>query len=526
MNQVSIELDDARHAFISATKRFRNNWNDASLIFARGTHATYSDNLSELVLHKTQKFLTEEKVVITANYGPNDSALRRDKATYVALIAKLEEEYVKVSRDIRPYREFVHGQASWVLKGLPAYAEVDPDTVYFDLQGKTVDSHPYFGPHTSLVTLTDLFVSGYSSHYAFHTNAFVYSSVGEDLSKLSLTYIDQQLRKSRLGEDYIKILKNKLVNPSNRYAARRRSCLAARTACSLLRDLIEDHLAGGLSASQMVWLKHLVHSLIAEFRQSPTGQELEATLLKDSRVSVLHINDCEISGVFVFKDFGSDDPQYTLIYTPQAPDGRLFRRADEFEETLKNTGMIEYYYGRARYKKQPKLGTLFESLSRVDPAQRLSIDISVRPEYQFIDLEPLFEKAINGMIEDVDAQTETDLERSLELGYSIVRWTGTILLLPYPPAALAWGTMNMSIGWVRGVIAYVEGDRSEAGYHFGSAFIGAISGGLGLKTVAEGGASLAWRAIRWSYRTVSTSGSAHLRAFIHSAAGAGRNVFG
>jgi hypothetical protein len=102
------------------------------------------------------------------------------------------------------------------------------------------------------------------------------------------------------------------------------------------------------------------------------------------------------------------------------------------------------------------------------------------------------------MIEDVDSQTESSAERDAATAYTVVRWTGTILLLPFPPAALVWGLMGAAVEFARGYSAYRDGDRATALGFFFWGYIGLVSSGATAGDVVTRSAGRAWKLIRWA----------------------------
>lgn len=81
---------------------------------------------------------------------------------------------------------------------------------------------------------------------------------------------------------------------------------------------------------------------------------------------------------------------------------------------------------------------------------------------------------------------------------------GSVLLLPFPGASLAWTTLHTSIDIQRGVLAYHDGDRAAASWFFGSAVFGSIMVGAGVKTVLSGEQGLAVKAGSWAVKKLAT----------------------
>jgi hypothetical protein len=202
--------------------------------------------------------------------------------------------------------------------------------------------------------------------------------------------------------------------------------------------------------------------------------------------------------VLVFKNKGTDEADYNLIYTPNAPDGIRFRNYGVFISTLNSPGMDAYYYNRVSYKNQPAIGTFFSELLK-NPQQALK-SLTIDTNENVRDLQVLHDAMIKRMIEDVDEQSLSKAESFAESLYTLVKWTGTILLLPFPPAALAWGLLNTSIDLARGYLAYRDGDRAAATPYYAWGVFGLVLGAFGAKDLAQSSVGLGYRALSWAVR--------------------------
>ena len=81
---------------------------------------------------------------------------------------------------------------------------------------------------------------------------------------------------------------------------------------------------------------------------------------------------------------------------------------------------------------------------------------------------------------------------------------GSVLLMPFPVASLAWTTLHTSIDIQRGVLAYHDGDRATASWFFGSAVFGSLMGGAGVKTVLTRDQALVVKIGRWAVKKLAT----------------------
>jgi hypothetical protein len=160
--------------------------------------------------------------------------------------------------------------------------------------------------------------------------------------------------------------------------------------------------------------------------------------------------------------------------------------------------MDAYYYKRTSYQGQPSIGTFFSELSK-NPQRALS-SMTLDVEDKVRDLLSLHDDMIQRMIRDVDEQSLSNAEKFAAALYTVVQWTGTILLIPFPPAALAWGLLNTSISLARGYLAWLDGDHAAASQYYVFGVVGLVLGASGAKDLAQSTAGLSFKALRWVAR--------------------------
>jgi hypothetical protein len=100
----------------------------------------------------------------------------------------------------------------------------------------------------------------------------------------------------------------------------------------------------------------------------------------------------------------------------------------------------------------------------------------------------------------------------LELAYTIIKWTGTIVFLPFAPLSLGWGMLNTTVAFVRAFDAYGSGDRAAAIPLFIAGAIGLVFAGDGVRALVMGGYGLgrivATKAGIWAWKKLD-SGAAY-----------------
>ncbi|WP_095102598.1 dermonecrotic toxin domain-containing protein [Pseudomonas sp. Irchel 3A5] len=484
---------DAMAAFMQAVSQKPTRWNEEDVRGGAGQDLNFQASMSALIATKIDYQLAELPRVVGGDRNTSTYKYRRQLSLCEARIDFLQKSY-KDSMQLISYRHFARlsGEIyiSNILKRKGVDLIVNTDTVYFDLHSRTRRPQPDFGPHTDLVSLTQLLMNDFI--YSLDEHAPMYSSTGQDLSELSMPVIKEVLA-APLGERYIEILKEDYGDRQHPDYAKRRALFAQRNFFEMRRDIVITYLENGFTEAQYQWAINLLSTLYPDHPDSSRDGKQGAN---NSSINELYLNGRLIEGVFVFKNNGTDLADYNLIYTPQAPDGIRFRNYGVFISTLSSPGMDAYYYNRVSYKNQPSIGTLFSELVR-NPQLALK-SLTIDTDGKVRDLQTLHDAMIERMIQDVDEQSLSKAESFAENLYTLIKWTGTILLLPFPPAALAWGLLNTSINLARGYLAYLDGDRAAATPYYVWGVVGLLLGASGAKDLAQSSAGLGLRALRWA----------------------------
>ncbi|PHN21173.1 dermonecrotic toxin domain-containing protein [Pseudomonas sp. ICMP 561] len=486
-------FQDAIAAFMQAVSQKPTLWKEENVRSVATPEPDFQGIMSALINKKLDYQLAELPRVVGGERNSSSYKYRRQLALCEARIEFLQKRY-KNSMQLISYRHFARlsGEIyiSNVLKRKGVELIVNTDTVYFDLSSRTRRLQPDFGPHTDLVSLTQLLMNDFI--YTLDEQAPMYSSIGQDLSELSMPVIREVLN-APLGERYIDILKEDYSDRQHPEHAKRRALFAQRSFYQMRRDVLITYLEKGFTEAQYQWAVSLLATVYPDHsgRNGTSGSG-------NSSLNQLYLNGRLIEGVFAFKTNGTDDADYNLIYTPDAPDGIRFRNYGIFISTLSSPGMDTYYYNRVSYKDQPTIGTFFSALVKNPQLALKSLTIGTNDEVS--DLQTLHDAMIQRMIQDVDEQSLSKAETFAENLYTLVKWTGTILLLPFPPAALAWSLLNTSIGLARGYLAYLDGDRAAASPYYVWGVFGLVLGASGAKDLAQSSAGLGYKALGWALR--------------------------
>jgi hypothetical protein len=358
--------------------------------------------------------------------------------------------------------------------GIPG--RIDPDTVFFDLEGETGQAEPDFGRYTKLKCLTDLFMAGYSEdEYTFNPEAAVYSSIGQDVSALSADVVDTMIRGSDFAAEYIKELRLHLGSLTNSPPPKVSALFARITHYEMRRDALIEYTAGRLTADQYNWLVRMIASLDGSFAGS-----------NRQRLGTLHrllMERKPLAEIYVFKPDNANARFGTLVYTPGAPDGFLFRKEDDVVRAVPRPGMSQYYYDRAHYRAQRTIGTLMQKLE-VSPV------VDGKP-YKFVlslpiaDLENLHGMAVQHLIIDIDAQTESVVERRMLNTYKLIRKYGGRVAGLNPISKVVWTALHATVDLFRGIYAYQDGDRARARGFFLKAAFGAFKTATRIRAIRK-----------------------------------------
>ncbi len=476
-------------------------WGADSCIFVRGAGGDFETNLSDLVRQKALRTIDSAKgpAARTSNHTSfaNPSVL----ALMDARIAAFNGEFARLSPGLISLRDYVHQQTTSLLNDYlrsQGYTrKVDPDTLYLGLGLPYFDT-PDFSARTELRTFTDLMMDGSEDIMSYRPQIHLYSSTGLDVTRLPLTliqFMDKQIREADLGAHYMEFLTSEFLGRENPHYRRRKALMAKRVQYEMMRSALKAFLKGDLSESQYGWLRHTIAGL--------DKNALNSDVNKTSAVSAFKIADQIIEGVFIFRDFSKSESAYNLLYTPESPDGVNFRPLTDYADLLESTRMQSYYYGRVAYAGQPMVGTFYDELDRGKKYDPDFVRIVNRIENRIVDAHQLYGDMLERMIADADSQTESLAEKRLSLAWTIIRWTGTILLLPFPTVSFAWGILTTTVSFFRGLDAYVAGDRATALPLLVFGVLGIVSGGDAARALAAGGHTvakeMATTSARWAW---------------------------
>jgi len=494
--------DERSHSgFLEKVRQKGALWTEQSVSFQALEGQNFEEQLLEATRHKIERALTKDDV---AYFGLNTETSYANRGTLALLERRIEEldsAFLRTTQDLVSFQAFAQREGSKLINDYirsQGYSEtINTDTVYIDLQNSRYVEHPDFSEYTHLTSLTQLFMDGFSDQYNYKPTAPMYSSIGQDLKALPLyfvQFVDKALREAALGERYISLIRSEFLNPGHERYPLRKALFGKRLQFDMRAAAMREFLKGDLSAGQYQWLVKLIISLDKQVLQTDQGLQRD---IKRSSASAFRFAGYIVQGVYMLRDFSTENGDFNLLYTPDAPDGVSFRKITNYVDLMSSPQMQRYYYLRVPYEGQPSVGSSFDNMSRNIPLTRVNVENKEHEHADRVsDIHDLYGSLIRRIIADVDERTESTAERWAKRAYSVIRILGTVLLIPFPGASLAWTALHTAIDIQRGLLAYQDGDRATASWFFGSAVYGAFSMGSGAQAVLVPDNALA-RQIGW-----------------------------
>jgi len=478
-------------------------WNEHSVAFEPLEGQNFEQQLADATRHRVERALAKDDI---ASLGLNTETSYANRGSLALLqnrIDELNSAFLRTTQDMVSFQAFARREGSKLINDYirkEGFSEtVDTDTVYFDLENVAYVQNPDLSEYTQLRSLTQLFMDGFSDKYEYKPSAPMYSSIGQDLKALPLYFVqflDKALREAALGERYITWIQDEFLNPDHDRYAYRRALFGRRLQFDMRAAAMREFLQGDLSTEQYQWLVKLIVSLDRQVLEKDPSLQRD---IKRSTVSAFRFAGYIVQGVYMLRDFSTADGDFNLLYTPDAPDGVSFRKITDYVELMGSTQMRQYYYLRVPYKGQPSVGSRFDEMDRNIRPQWVSVD---NQEYQnpdrVLDIHDLYDVLIGRIITDVDQRTESTAERWTSRAYCVVRVLGSVLLIPFPGASLAWTTLHAAVDVQRGLLAYQDGDRAAASWFFAKALYAAANGSDGALAMLTKGETLVKQVGWWA----------------------------
>jgi len=480
-----------------------STWGPDSCKFVRSTEPDYENRLLALVRQKALRGLSTRHFDPQAerratNVTPSQQALVQ------ARIEALNHEYARLSANMMSFRDYAHKETSHILntylKHVQYTTSIDPDTLYFGL-GVPYTDQPDYG---ELQSLTDLMMYGVEDIHSYSPQVQMYSSVGQNVRKFPrflMQAMSPEIRKADIGVKYMKYLTSEFLRPTTPNFERRQIVYAQRLSYEMLGGAMTEFVKGHLDAAQYSWLSRIITPI--------TGGTSKPYAWGSPEISPFIINGRRVEGVYCFRHDGSNGPRHEFLYTPQAPDGRDFRPLTDYAELLSTAQMQSYYLSRVEYDGQRKVGAFMDMLDRGGKYNPNLIEVEHWAGQQIMDFRQLYSQILERMIEDVDSQTESVDERQRAVAWKVLKWTVTIITLPFPYASFAWSVLTTAVTFVEAAEAYEAGDRGTAIMLFAVGVVGLIGAADAGRVAVSGAQSLnmflASTAGNWAWKKLETT---------------------
>jgi len=458
----------------------RTDWTDDRLVVEPFEGSDIDSILLDVARHKISRQVERGGYVSASKLYVLRPSIIQELITLDNRIEGLESLYSRHS-SVRPYAVQAHKKCMELVnrhvEEQGGTTEIDPDTVFFDLRkGATRVDDPAAESDGSYRTLTDLFMEGFSrDNYIFHTDAIMYSAVGQDLSYLSTTFVDQMIRESNFGSDYLRVVEGE-QNLTLLASQKRQSIFVQSLKFKLKRAALAEHISGRLKPSQLEWISMLTGTL------SEDADPSVAQTRRGSRIAPLClVKGVPVAGCYLLSIEGEKNTDFSLAYTPDAPDGVEIRRGSDVIIALRSGQMRTYFHHRtesgqwgAMARKLHDIATHGSVDSRQGkPKMGDRLPVPVDEVHKVSDLKNnsyrdswswAYTNYLQQIHDDVDRLTETVKERfALNLYLDVRKWGGRVVkILPAPflPLKVIWHLAHMTVDLVRAKRAY------DAGYTY------------------------------------------------------------
>lgn len=369
-----------------------------------------------------------------------------------------------------------------------AKGSVDPDKIIVTTPRETM-------------TFTQLLRDGYDDSLGLlrptaDTMARFSGPPGVDLSRLTAETVAASVRGQWVGDRYITALQKSRLNPANPSYEPSRVNALDLARLQLQSATLASRIKHEITPRQEQWLlKSLANlndlSTEARMRFPVMPLEIDFRVGVPTSQAAAAIHRETIDGVYVFTQPDAVGTPQRLIYTPNAPDGLLFRDYDTFNNSLHSPGIAGYYQKRASVAAQGKIAERLKVLQAgkgVLPAPELGAKNL---------LELFYNDPLNRQIENVQQTTLGKNEMISKLVLNSLELVATGMSAPFALPAIAMGAALSLKDLGLASLAVHSGNNDEAlGHAYSSMFniVGAaldVSGLLGLTkmtSVSTGGA--------------------------------------
>jgi hypothetical protein len=412
--------------------------------FVQLSEPTSYDKALRVMVSEHVRVTLADQNIHTPDWYTQASADQRQQLTKFERDAEgaLHNYAVHPHTHVQPFEAYVHERARQKLNQLLGVSAgtVDPDSVVITSPRQTQ-------------TYTQMVRDGYDDSLDFinegtDTTASFIGPEGVDLSALTPAIVAGSVRGKWLADDYSALVKRSLLDPQSPGYDYRRQASTLITQLQMKAAALKSLLKGHISPTQYQWLyrsiaflnrdgsatreRYPVYPLHLHVDKPFIGSGLtgiDQIVIPDT--TLIHVE--TVQGCFAL--LPTDVRVAALLYTPQAPDGIEFRLFRHFTDSLKNSGMIDYYKDRCRVAARRTLSFFLNDMK--DGKANKAPFLPREPITHFSDA--CFNRVIERKLRDVDDTTTSRSDMITQLVWSSVEIIATVLTLPFPPASFAVG---------------------------------------------------------------------------------------
>ncbi|MDE1164026.1 MAG: hypothetical protein PW845_01280 [Pseudomonas sp.] len=327
-----------------------------------------------------------------------------------------------------------------------AQGQVNPGQVIV-----TLDGQPF--------TFSQLMRDGYPAHLNLTGNVpaglmSVTGPPGVDLGGLQPERVGGVLRKG-IAARFAEHIEQTLLAPGSPGLAWRRTAYLELTRLQMSHAAVQGQLKGELDARQYQQLERMLATLHkggdrSRLMFAPLQFRLEAVLnegehpwiktlvpdaLRDLQKALGSTE--RVEGVYVVGRHSSAGKLQALIYTPQAPDGVLWRDYADFARDLKIPGLLDYYKDRMR----AKLGRWMAYRLNAVREDRAEGPLAPMPWSDRLAIHDIALQRLVDEVNDVYDQRWERVRQTIDHFVMVAEVIVIIATLPFPPAALVAGSL-------------------------------------------------------------------------------------
>ncbi|WP_417695844.1 dermonecrotic toxin domain-containing protein [Pseudomonas sp.] len=364
-------------------------------------------------------------------------------------------------------RTFAHMIAPY-MRSKGVLEPVDPATVF-------IDYSPGLAAEKKTASLLDLAIFGYERNADIDDpTKGVRSSVGQDLKQVRSADLASYLRVAYLGERYARHIRAGFLDATPPEYSKRRQAYRYLLLARMDRDLRVAHGKSMLSTEAFQWLTRQV-TLLSDGRPVNSATYPGGAVTREGVIK-LTVGGHVVLGVYVFTYF--DPKAFYWLYTPDAPDGILFRQYLDFSG---NTAaqLHDYVLERVALTARAAVGRTLVALAagtaRVDTLRELNRLNDVRTE---------FDAGIERAVTDVEDITTSRAEMIRNQVLKGLIFAAVPVCMVYPPFALLLDIGLIAINARQAIERHVQGDTEGALGHWLVATWGTLFATLGAASMA------------------------------------------